>query len=179
MKTSVVENEAELRELVKVIIGKYRQAALVEEYLSGREFTVALLGDEDPRVLPPMEIVFINKETKRPVYAFDHKLDWSTDIRYDHPAVLDESLAKELECAAKGAFHALGCRDLARVDLRLDAKGRVNFIEINPLPGLSPGWSDLCLIAESGGLEYRALIGEILAPCLRRWRERHPSLFTN
>jgi D-alanine-D-alanine ligase len=179
MKTSVVENEAELRELVKLIIGKYRQAALVEAYLSGREFTIALLGEKKPRCLPPMEIVFINKETRRPVYAFDHKLDWSTEIRYDRPAQVDEALHQELERVAKGAFFALGCRDLARVDLRLDANGRVNFIEVNPLPGLSWGWSDLCLIAESAGMDYRTLIGEIMAPCLKRHRERRRALFSN
>ncbi|MBK7977163.1 MAG: hypothetical protein IPK07_29155 [Deltaproteobacteria bacterium] len=68
------------------------------------------------------------------------------------------------------SFHALGCRDVARVDLRLDAEGRVNFVELNPLPGLSPGWSDLCLIAASANLDYRALIGRILAPAIRRFR---------
>lgn len=168
LKTSVVEDERELRALVRTVVGKYRQAALVETYLPGREFTVALLGESSPRVLPPMEIVFINTATKRPVYAFDHKLDWSTDLRYDRPANVDAALGAELERAARGAFEALGCRDVARVDLRLDEEGRVNFIEVNPLPGLSPGWSDLCLIAESAGIGYDALIGEILAPALRR-----------
>jgi D-alanine-D-alanine ligase len=172
LKTSVVQNEAELRELVKVIIGKYRQAALVETYLSGREFTVALLGERRPKVLPAMEIVFINKDHKHPVYSFDHKLDWSTEIRYDRPAQVDAALAKELERVARGAFTALGCRDVARVDLRMDQEGRVNFLEVNPLPGLSPGWSDLCLIAESAGMDYRTLIGEILEPALRRFRDK-------
>ncbi|HTM44410.1 MAG TPA: hypothetical protein VL137_05615, partial [Polyangiaceae bacterium] len=57
-------------------------------------------------------------------------------------------------------------------DFRLDAEGRPNFIECNPLPGLSPGWSDLCLIADAAGIEYRALIAEILAPAIRRLRAR-------
>jgi D-alanine-D-alanine ligase len=172
LKTSVVENELELRDLVKVIIGKYKQAALVEAYLEGREFTVALLGEKRVKMLPPMEIVFINKETRWPVYAFDHKLDWSTEIRYDRPAQVEAALAKELERVARGAFVALGCRDLARIDLRMDGRGRVNFLEVNPLPGLSPGWSDLCLIAESAGLDYRGLIGEILEPAIRRYRDQ-------
>jgi D-alanine-D-alanine ligase len=58
------------------------------------------------------------------------------------------------------------------VDLRLDARGQVNFIECNPLPGLSPGFSDMCLIADAIGINYRTLIGEILAPCIRRYREK-------
>lgn len=172
MKTSVVEDEAQLRSLVGSIVGKYRQGALVEAYLPGREFTVALLGETDPRMLPPMEIVFTNPESKRPVYAFDHKLDWSTEVRYDRPANVDPELLKELERVAKGSFAALGCRDLARVDLRIDSEGRVNFIEVNPLPGLSPGWSDMCLVAESAGMDYRTLIGAILAPAIRRFQAR-------
>ena len=71
---------------------------------------------------------------------------------------------------AAAAFTALGCRDVGRVDLRLDAAGRVCFIECNPLPGLAPGFSDLCVIAEKSGLPYEALIGEILAPALARKR---------
>jgi D-alanine-D-alanine ligase len=67
---------------------------------------------------------------------------------------------------------ALGCRDVARVDLRLDAQGRVNFIECNPLPGLTPDFSDLCLISRACGMDYRTLIGEILAPAIRRLRDR-------
>ncbi len=61
-----------------------------------------------------------------------------------------------------------GRRDVARIDVRCDAHGKVHFIECNPLPGLSPGFSDLCVIAESTGMSHRDLIGEILAPALRR-----------
>ena len=71
--------------------------------------------------------------------------------------------------AARGAFMALGCRDVARIDFRMDDKGRIYFIECNPLPGLTPGWSDLVLIAQGAGMDYRTLIGEIMAP-------RHPPL---
>ncbi len=167
---SVVENEREAREVAREMIERYQQPALVEGYLPGREFTVGLLGERNPRVLPPMEIVFLDKRRKRPVYAFEHKQDWSKEIRYDTPAKVDAALERELAKAALTAFHALGCRDVARVDLRLDAAGRVNFVELNPLPGLSPGWSDLCLIAASAGIEYRDLIGRILAPAIRRFR---------
>lgn len=167
---SVVENEAEARAVARELIERYKQPALVEAYLPGREFTVGLLGERTPRVLPPMEIVFLDKRNKRPVYAFEHKQDWSKELRYDTPAKVDARLGRELARAAVACFHALGCRDVARVDLRLDAEGRVNFVELNPLPGLSPGWSDLCLIAASANLDYRALIGRILAPAIRRFR---------
>ncbi|MFL5322561.1 MAG: D-alanine--D-alanine ligase, partial [Myxococcaceae bacterium] len=65
----------------------------------------------------------------------------------------------------------LGCRDVARIDFRMDEKGRVYFLECNPLPGLTPDWSDLVLIAKGEGMDYRALIGEIMDPAIRRYRE--------
>ncbi len=171
-RTSVVETEHELREIAREIANKYKQAALVETYLSGREFTVGLLGERRPRSLPAMEIAFVNPDNRRPVYSFEHKQDWSKELRYDTPAAVDPTLGRELERVAKGVFTALGCRDVARVDMRLDNNGRVNFMECNPLPGLMPGWSDLCLIAQSAGISYRSLIGEILAPAIRRYRDR-------
>jgi D-alanine-D-alanine ligase len=169
---SVVRNDDELREIAREIAGKYRQGALVEEFLTGREFTVGLLGEKRPRVLPPMEIVFLNKDKPNPIYTFEHKLDVTDEIRYDAPAVVDAALLKQIERVARDTFGALGCRDVARIDLRMDSRGRVNFIECNPLPGLTPEWSDLCLIAKAANMAYRDLIGEILAPAIRRFRER-------
>jgi D-alanine-D-alanine ligase len=130
---------------------------------------VGLLGEGDTvRVLPPMEVVFCNPDTKHPIYAFEHKQQFTPEIRYDAPAKVDDALREELCEIARRSYIALGCRDVARVDLRLDHHGRVNFIECNPLPGLTPGWSDLCMIANSASLSYAALIGEILAPALQR-----------
>ncbi|MDY7228018.1 D-alanine--D-alanine ligase family protein [Hyalangium rubrum] len=169
---SVCQSEAELREVVKELVGKYKQPALIEEYIGGREFTVGLLGERRPRVLPPMEIVFLDKEEKNPVYSFQHKLDWNDRIRYDAPAKLEPALLEKLRTAARGSFMALGCRDVARIDFRMDDKGRIYFIECNPLPGLTPGWSDLVLIAQGAGMDYRTLIGEIMAPAIRRYKER-------
>lgn len=171
--TSVARNEAELREKAGFIIDRYRQPALVEEYLPGREFTVALLGERRPRVLPPMEIVFTKADVDpHPVYSYQHKLDATEEVRYERPAQLDPRLKETIERHSRKVFAVLGCRDLARIDFRMDAKGQVHFIECNPLPGLTPGWSDLCLIAESVGIGYRELIGEIMAPAIRRYKEK-------
>jgi D-alanine-D-alanine ligase len=168
---SVVEGEKDLRAEVRAQIARYRQEVLVEEFLPGREFTVAILGEkEQPRCLPPMEIVFVDPNDKNPVYEFAHKLDFSPKIRYDRPARVGEALLREIEDVAVGAWHALGCRDVARVDLRCDRDGRVCFIEVNTLPGMTPGWSDLCLIADAAGIRYDALIGEIMAPAFARMR---------
>jgi D-alanine-D-alanine ligase len=172
LSKSVCRSEAELREVVKELVGKYQQPALVEEYIGGREFTVGLLGERRPRVLAPMEIVFLDKDDKTPVYSFQHKLDVNESIRYDVPAALDPGQTEKLKAAARTAFMALGCRDVARIDFRMDEKGRLFFIECNPLPGLTPGWSDLVLIAQGSGMDYRALIGEIMSGAIRRYKER-------
>lgn len=169
VQTSVVRDEAHLRSVAGMVVDRYRQGALVEAFLPGREFTIAILGGERRlRLLPTMEVVFRDKSNDAPIYTFAHKLDFTKDVGYQVPAEVDAALDAELKRVAKGAFRALGCRDVARVDLRLDAQGRVNFIECNPLPGMTPDFSDLCLISNAAGMEYRALVGEILAPALRR-----------
>ncbi|MBI4705482.1 MAG: hypothetical protein HY744_30680 [Deltaproteobacteria bacterium] len=169
--SNVVETEAALRKLARQLAGRYRQPVLVERFLPGREFTVALLGERRPRVLPPLEVVFVDPTRKHPTYGFDNKFA-GTSVRLDVPAKVGARLAREIERVARAAFAVLGCRDFARIDLRLDRGGAVHFIECNPLPGLTPGFSDFCLIAAAAGIDYRALIGEILAPALRRWREQ-------
>ena len=170
--TSVVENEGELREAAQKMIAKYDQPALVEDYIGGREFTVGMLGERRPKVLPLMEVVFLDESENRPVYSFEFKQDWSSKIRYDVPARLEPAQLKALERAARECFIALGCRDVARVDFRMDEQGKIYFLECNPLPGLTPGWSDLVLIAKAAGIEYDALIAEILSGAIRRYKER-------
>src|SRR5205823_2979036 len=98
--------------------------------------------------------------------------DWNDRIRYDVPAKLDPSQMEKLKAAARLSFMTLGCRDVARMDFRMDDKGRFYFLECNPLPGLTPDWSDLVLISKGDGMDYRTLIGEILSGAIRRYKER-------
>src|SRR6185369_1496636 len=79
---------------------------------------------------------------------------------------------KAIEKVTRETFIALDCRDVARIDLRMDARGDIWVIEVNPLPGLTPNYSDLCLIANAANIDYRSLIGEILAGGLKRLREK-------
>jgi len=180
LNNSVVETEVQLRGLARELAGRYRQAVMAEGFLTGREFTVGLLGERRPRALPPLEILYTDETAKYPVYSFSNKFQ-DQAVRFEVPARVTPKLDRELKRVARGVFTVLGCRDVARVDLRLDAQGRVHFIEINPLPGLTPGFSDLCVIAEAAGMDHRALIGEILAPAIRRRQEArrrrrpHPS----
>jgi D-alanine-D-alanine ligase len=168
LPASVVTSEVALRDLARTMATRYGQGALVEEYLPGREFTVAVLG-EPAVALPPMEVVF-REGLELPVYSFDHKLEPNSEVRYEAPARISDGLDIELRSLARRAFSVLGCRDVGRVDLRLDCHGRPSFIECNPLPGLSPGWSDLCLVAEAAGIDYHKLIARILEPALGRAR---------
>lgn len=167
--SSVVHDRDALERVVKEHVAHYGLPALVEGFLPGREFTVGVLGESRLRVLPPLEVVFTS-DSPTPIYGYEEKQN-DTGYRAECPARVDRALAAELERTAKAAFRALGCRDVARIDLRLDAAGRVNFIECNPLPGLTPGWSDLCVIAEAAQLSYEDLVGAILRPGLRRVRD--------
>lgn len=167
---SVVDDEAATRIAVKSLLDKYGPPALVEEYVSGRELTVGLLGERRPKVLPPMEVVFV-EPAQHPVYGFEEKQADTTKVRFECPAALSPIELKRVEKTVRDTFVALGCRDVARVDLRLDESGVVHVIEINPLPGLTPDFSDLCVIAKVAGIDHRSLIGEIMAGCIKRHRE--------
>jgi D-alanine-D-alanine ligase len=171
-QSGVVDDEAALRVAVKELVERYRQPALVEEYISGREFTVGLLGDKRPKILPPMEICFKDRSKARPVYDYEIKQEWEKHVWYECPAKLTPAELKAVERAARDTFTALDCRDVARIDLRMDARGAVYVLEVNPLPGLTPDYSDLVLISKAAGLEYRTLITEILAGGLKRLREK-------
>jgi len=170
--TSVVHDDAALRAIVGDIVHRYNQGALVEGFLPGREFTIGMLGEARPRILPPMEIVFQAKAGPNPVYTFQHKQDMGDEVVYQVPAQVDEALYEDIVTLAKNAWEALGCRDVARIDVRLDAQGRACFIECNPLPGLTPDWSDLCMIAKAADMTYDGLIAEIMAPALRRFEDQ-------
>jgi D-alanine-D-alanine ligase len=119
-----------------------------------------------------MEIIFRDKGNERPVYDYQIKQEWEKHVYYECPAKLTPAELKAFERTARETFAALDCRDVARVDLRVDAKGDIYVLEVNPLPGLTPGYSDLCLIAKAANIEYRMLIGEILAGGLKRLREK-------
>lgn len=164
---SVVDDEAALRRRCRRMIRRYRQPALAERYVAGREFTVGIVGWPRPVVFPPMEVVFL-RPGPRTVYEYSLKQDWEGKLEYVCPARIPRRLDDEMRRLALASFRLLGCRDVARVDFRVDEKGRPWVIELNPLPGLTPDYSDLVLNAAAAGVGYRELIGRILAAGLRR-----------
>jgi D-alanine-D-alanine ligase len=198
---SIVRNEAELREQVAGIVQKYRQTALVERFIPGREITVGLVGnisgvasrrlptrfyatkqrDFSPgglaalkagglTFLPPSEIDLSEYLETDAVYSNRLKTDLA-DADYTRcPAKLTRDQVQELNWLTAAVFRVIGCYDLARVDFRLDETDNYKpyALEINTLPGLSPGVSDMCHEAEAAGISYVELVNMILEAAIVR-----------
>ena len=164
---SVVRDRARLVPLCLEIIERYAQPVLVEGYLPGREFTVGLLGTgRRATVLGTLEIV-LGAGAEADVYSYVNKEDCERLVEY-RPVDANDPVVAQVQAIALDAWRALGCRDGGRIDLRCDAGGRPQFIEVNPLAGLHPEHSDLPMIATSVGLPYVDLIGRILASASER-----------
>ncbi|MBC7233306.1 MAG: hypothetical protein H5T68_08730 [Chloroflexi bacterium] len=182
---AIIENEAQLRRRVSWLISAYRQPALVETYLPGREFTVGLLGNAlAPGEAPLSEIYDENgfhlfpvleidtspvAESERGIYTNRIKSEMPLAINYLCPAQIAPELERELKRLAVAAFLAIDALDVARVDFRLDAEGRPHILEINTLPGMNPQISDLCIMARAEGMPYTRLVNDILQLAARRY----------
>ena len=157
---SLVTSRHALVDVCTELLETYAQPVIVERYLSGREFTVGILGTGgNTRALATLEVV-LREGADGGVYSFRNKAQWQDLVEY---RLLETgALQREVEDVAVAAWRALGCRDAGRVDVRLDDLGRAQMIEINPLAGLTPGHSDLPIMAALCGMDFRALIGAIL-----------------
>jgi D-alanine-D-alanine ligase len=166
--TSKVERLEDLTEAVKDIHRIYRQPSLVEEFIAGKEITVGIVGNRPPKVMGVMEVVPRNGAGDNFMYTLEVKRDWQRLVSYRCPAHLPSQTFKEIEGMALVLHKGLQCRDMARFDFRVDAKNRPYFLEVNPLPGLSPVYSDLPIMAGLMGLSYKQLLSGILDAALER-----------
>ena len=176
---SICYDEPTLRRRIQWVVDSYHEPALVEEYLPGREFTVAVLGHKDAYLtsrhpewygrdgfhrFPICEVD--SKESVTPgLYSHEAKTLHFGEVGIPGflcPAPIDEGLNNALQKLAIAAHEAIGACDVSRVDIRMDARGVPCLMEINTLPGMSPGFSDLCVIANADGISYTELILEIL-----------------
>jgi D-alanine-D-alanine ligase len=149
------------------LIRTFRQPVLVESYLPGREMTVGIVGNEaEARVIGVMEVT-PSAGGNLDAYTALNKAEYEERIRYR--LLEGEPLADRAREVALAAYHALSCRDAARVDLRCDRSGEPNFLEINPLPGLHHVRSDLPILSRLAGLSYPELLAAILDAAGRRW----------
>lgn len=189
-KESIVRNEKELREQVDYLLNKYHQTVLVESYIEGREVTLGMVGNligpagrRLPKNLesnliqaglhffPPLEVDLQPYQDTDAVYSNRLKVELASDLTYLCPAPLDEAMVEELTWLAAAAFRVTGSLDVSRVDFRLDANDndKPYILEINPLPGLSPGISDIVIEAEADGLSHTGLVLTILHTAMHRY----------
>ncbi|MGD8405031.1 MAG: hypothetical protein PVJ21_15325 [Anaerolineales bacterium] len=185
-ENSIVHSTAALRERIKHIIATYQQPALVETYLPGREFTVGQIGG--PYALQfsrhpewynadgfhqfPILELDSSKAATPGLYSYATKAKLPGERgapEYICPTDIDPVLERRLLQIGLQAHNAIGALDISRVDIRLDAEGDPQLMEINPLPGLTPGYSDICIQAAAEGIRYEDLILEILYLAAGRW----------
>jgi D-alanine-D-alanine ligase len=174
---NLCETESQLLERVLFLLKEYEQPVLIETYLPGQEFTVAIMGNgADARCLPLVGFDFTTlPEGATPVYGYEAKWLWDDaehqlDI-YECPARVPADLGRAIERAALDAYSALGCRDWCRIDVRLDAAGVPNVVELNPLPGIIPDPKmNSCFpkAARVAGMSYDELIQGVVQIAWRR-----------
>jgi D-alanine-D-alanine ligase len=187
---SIVQGRVQLRAQVERMLEAYHEPVLVEQFISGRDLTVGIVGNLQPPVawrtpqdeaaprvvrgltfLPPLEIELgPYAEEEGRVYTGRAKVELADKLDYICPAPLALDQVEELNWLAAATFRVTGCRDVARVDFRLDeTHGEKPYIlEVNPLPGLSPDISDLVIEAEAAGISHAELVNLILEAALVR-----------
>ncbi len=176
--SSIVNNWDELVNQVKYTIEQYGQSAIVEEFIDGREFTVAILGNgEKKNVLPIVEIKFDTlPDGVNPIYSYEAKWIWDRSDSpleiFECPAKLSPVLKAEIEDICLKTYNIMRCKDWCRIDVRLNSEGNANILELNPLPGILPKPEDNSCFpkaARAAGLTYNQLIQSVLQSAIERY----------
>ncbi len=162
---SKIMDRQSLKNACRRLLREYQQAVLVETFLPGREFTVGILGTGDDAVSIGVVEVILRENAEPDVYSYENKERYKERVEY---RLMNDKVAKQAEKTALAAWRGLGGRDSGRVDLRADAAGIPNFMEVNPIAGLHPENSDLCIIAAKKGMTYTELIEAIMKSALSR-----------
>lgn len=167
---SIVRDRAQLAPVCDELVARFRQPALIEPYLGGREFTVGITGTgRQAKVVASMEIVLLANAEKG-VYSYDNKGHYEDRVVY-RACSPGDAVAAAAERVSLDAWRALGCRDGGRVDIRCDDAQNPMFLEVNPLAGLNPKDSDLPILARMANVSYAELIGRIMASAVARVNE--------
>jgi D-alanine-D-alanine ligase len=182
--SNVCHGLRELRKRARFLLEHYAEPVLVETYLPGPEFTVAILGNGAAAYcLPVVGFDFSTlPQGAPPVYGYEAKWVWDRPEAplaiFQCPARVPPELSREIERTALDAYHALGCRDWCRVDVRVDRFGVPNILELNPLPGVIPDPAmNSCFpkAARAAGFSYDELIQEVVRLAWRRLTGREIS----
>ncbi len=162
---SKIDDSSLLHQTCSRLLAEFQQPVLVETFLPGREFTVGIVGNgAQARSIGVMEVILLD-HSEPDVYSYHNKEFCEELVEY---RAVDDPEARQAVETAIASYTALGCRDGGRVDLRSDAHGTPNFIEINPLAGLHPEHSDLCIIATRHNIPYQELLSTIIQAALQR-----------
>jgi D-alanine-D-alanine ligase len=162
---SKITNREELRRTCKHILQTFKQPALIETYLLGREFTVGILGTgKDAKVLGVIEVI-LKPTAEQNAYSYENKEHYENLVQY---ALVDDDEAKQARKIALKVWRNLDLKDAGRVDLRSDVHGAPHFMEVNSLAGLNPKRSDLPILCNLLGISYHVLISSIIESALRR-----------
>ncbi|MGD0336262.1 MAG: ATP-grasp domain-containing protein [Candidatus Omnitrophota bacterium] len=163
---SRVKNMEELKKQVAFVTSTYKQPALVEEFISGQEFTVAIVGNDPAEVMPVVQIKIDGRlQLEDKFYTFARIT--SDRLEYICPAHITKEMENKLKDLALRAFKAVECRDFGRVDFRVDKDSNPYVLEINPLPSLSTE-DVFMIVAKRIGLTYEEIIGKILNSAIKR-----------
>ena len=162
---SKITNLEELHRTCKHILQTFKQPALIETYLPGREFTVGILGTgKDAKVLGVIEVI-LKPTAEQNAYSYENKEHYENLVQY---ALVDDDEAKQARKIALKVWRNLDLKDAGRVDLRSNAHGTPYFMEVNSLAGLNPKRSDLPILCNLLGVSYHVLISSIIESALRR-----------
>lgn len=170
---SKIQSRSELNSVCRELLAKYGQPAIVERFLPGREFTVGIVGTGRLAAAIGVLEVVLRREAERHAYSYVNKERCEELVEY---RLAEDRTAKRARKLALAAWRGLGCRDAGRVDLRADASGMPNVMEVNPLPGLHPEHSDLPILCTLRGISYRELIAGIVHSAMDKVTESEPSL---
>ena len=169
---SVCHNVEHLEQQILYVHEVYRQEALVEEYLDGREFNVSVVGDQEPKVLAISEICFDGLPKGEPkIVSYRAKWDEESPLYSSTKPICPAKISKRLENRIKDiavrSHRCVGCRDYARVDMRTDARGSLYVLEVNPNPDISPG-AGFATAAHAAGYTYPEIILRISEAAMMR-----------
>lgn len=164
---SRVCNLQELNEQVRWLFSGHGGPVMVEEFLDGPEFTVGVIGNNPPCVLGVMMIRHRTLPPENFLYSLEVKRDWENQVEYLVPPPVSDKLIDAISELALQVYTTLGCRDVSRIDIRL-RNGEPAFLEVNPLPGLSPDYGDLVIMSGKMGRSYEQLVLEILRHAMER-----------
>lgn len=159
-----------LGKVIRNLFNKYPgQAILVEEYVKGREITVGVIGNESAKVMALMEIVNKKEPGEDFFYSLEVKRDWKKLVDYESPPRIPQALEMQIKRFALMAYREFGCKDVSRIDFRVSEYNEPYLLEINPLPGLSPEYGDLVIMAERNNISYEDLVLSILNSAFARY----------